>query len=164
VPAEAAGGGGELEIVFRASPAVHDGRFANVGWLQELPDAVSKMTWGNAALVSPKTAERLKLANEDGAKLTVGDASAELPAWIGPGQAEDTVVVHLGYGRTAAGRVGNGVGTNVYPLRRRGALGFASGARLEPTSRRHLVAQTQDHGTMEGRPIVREATLAEWRK
>ncbi len=161
IPAAASSG---LEISFRPSPAVHDGRFANVGWLQELPDAVSKITWGNAALLSPKTAERLKLGNEDGAKLTLGGASVELPVWIVPGQADETVVVTLGYGRRAAGRIGDGVGADVYPLRTRAALGFASGATLAASGKDHRIAQTQDHGTMEGRPIVREATIEEWRK
>jgi molybdopterin-containing oxidoreductase family iron-sulfur binding subunit len=153
-----------LEVVFRPSPAVHDGRYANVGWLQELPDAVTKLTWGNAALLAPKTAERLKLGNEDGAKLKVGSAEVELPVWIVPGQAEETVVVHLGYGRRTAGRVGTGVGADVYPLRTSAASGFAAGATLAASGRRHRLAQTQDHGTMEGRPIVREAALEEWRK
>jgi Fe-S-cluster-containing dehydrogenase component len=153
-----------LELVFRPSPAVHDGRFANIGWLQELPDAVTKITWGNAALISPKTAERLGLGNEDGVRLKSGNATVELPVWIVPGQAEDTVVVHLGYGRRAAGRIGTGVGADVYPLRTRAALGFASGAALERSGERYRIAQTQDHGTMEGRPVVREASLEEWRR
>jgi molybdopterin-containing oxidoreductase family iron-sulfur binding subunit len=153
-----------LEVVFRPSPAVHDGRFANVGWLQELPDAISKLTWGNAALVSPRTAERLRLGNEDGARLTVGGKGVDLPVWIVPGQADETVVVHLGYGRRLAGRVGSGVGSDVYPLRTSAALGFAGGATLEATGTKIRVAQTQDHGAMEGRPIVREATLEEWRR
>jgi molybdopterin-containing oxidoreductase family iron-sulfur binding subunit len=155
-----------LELVLRPSPAIHDGRFANVGWLQELPDAVSKMTWGNVAMLSPATASRLHLDNEDGVKLSLaGDGTTvTLPAWIVPGQADETVVVHLGYGRRAAGRIGTGVGTDIYPLRRSDAPGFVAGARLEPTGASIPVAQTQDHGTMEGRPIVREATLAEWRR
>ncbi|HEV7670652.1 MAG TPA: TAT-variant-translocated molybdopterin oxidoreductase [Thermoanaerobaculia bacterium] len=153
-----------IELSFRPSPAVHDGRFANVGWLQELPDAVTKITWGNAALLAPKTAERLKLANEDGVRLTLGGAKVELPVWIVPGQAEETVVVHLGYGRRISGRVGTGVGANVYPLRTVAALGFVAGVKVEPSGQDHRIAQTQDHGTMEGRPIVREATLEEWRR
>ncbi|MEO6193097.1 MAG: TAT-variant-translocated molybdopterin oxidoreductase, partial [Thermoanaerobaculia bacterium] len=152
-----------LELVFRASPAVHDGRFANVGWLQELPDAVTKITWGNAALLSPRTAKDLRLENEDGVRLKLGNAEVELPAWIVPGQAEGTVVVHLGYGRRAAGRAGTGVGADVYPLRTSAAPGFVGGARLEPSGHRHRIAQTQDHGTMEGRPVVREASLGKWR-
>ncbi len=152
-----------MEVVFRASPALHDGRFANIGWLQELPDAVTKITWGNAALLAPKTAERLGLTNEDGVRLKVGNAEVELPVWIVPGQAEDTVVVHLGYGRRAAGRVGTGVGTDVYPLRTSAAPGFVGGATLAASGERHRIAQTQDHGTMEGRPVVREASLAKWR-
>jgi MoCo/4Fe-4S cofactor protein with predicted Tat translocation signal len=154
---------GKLELVFRASPAVYDGRFANVGWLQELPDATTKLTWGNAALLAPATAARLGVGNEEIVLLRAGGAEVELPAWIVPGQAEETVVVHLGYGRRAAGRVGNGVGVDVYPLRTSAGLGFAAGARLEPTGERRALAQTQDHGSMEGRDLVREATVTEWR-
>jgi molybdopterin-containing oxidoreductase family iron-sulfur binding subunit len=164
--AAAAADSGGLELVFRPSPAVWDGRFANVGWLQELPDAISKQTWGNAALVAPETAAGLGLGNEDGVRLRLAgsDAAVELPVWIVPGQAAGTVVVHLGYGRRAAGRIGTGVGADAYPLRRSGGLGFAAGAALEPSGQSFRVAQTQDHGTMAGRPIVREATLAEWRR
>src|SRR5207253_5645474 len=90
-------------------------------------------------------------------------AAVELPVWIVPGQAEGTVVVHLGYGRRAAGRAGTGVGADVYPLRTSAAPGFAGGARLESSGNRHRIAQTQDHGTMEGRPVVREHSLGEWR-
>ncbi|MFL6232470.1 MAG: 4Fe-4S dicluster domain-containing protein, partial [Thermoanaerobaculia bacterium] len=163
-----------LELVLRPSPALHDGRFANTGWLQELPDAITKMTWGNAALLAPKTAKSLHVENEDGVRVKVGNAEVELPVWIVPGQAEGTVVVHLGYGRRAAGRAGTGVGTDVYPLRTSAASGFVSGASLTPSGKRHRIAQTQDHGTMAvrhaddpaddpDRPIVREASLAEWR-
>jgi MoCo/4Fe-4S cofactor protein with predicted Tat translocation signal len=156
-----------LELVLRPSPALHDGRFANTGWLQELPDAITKMTWGNAALLAPKTAKSLHVENEDGVRVKVpimgSTAEAELPVWIVPGQAENTVVVHLGYGRRAAGRAGTGVGTDVYPLRTSAASGFVSGASLTPSGKRHRIAQTQDHGTMEGRPIVREADLGKWR-
>jgi len=153
-----------VELVFRASPAVHDGRFANIGWLQELPDAVTKITWGNAALISPNTAKKLRLENEDGVRVKAGNAEVELPAWIVPGQADDTVIVHLGYGRRAAGRVGTGVGTDVYPLRTSAAPGFVGGVELAASQQRHRIAQTQDHGTMEGRPVVREASLEEWRR
>jgi molybdopterin-containing oxidoreductase family iron-sulfur binding subunit len=163
-PGAPAAGGSGLELVLRASPAVHDGRFANIGWLQELPDAITKMTWGNGVLLAPKTAARLGLENEDAVKLSVGEAAVELPVWIVPGQAEETVVVHYGYGRTSAGRVGSGVGANLYPFRRSAQMGHVPGATLAKTGRTILVAQTQDHGTMEGRPIVREASLTEWRK
>jgi molybdopterin-containing oxidoreductase family iron-sulfur binding subunit len=155
---------GPLELVFRPSPAVFDGRFANVGWLQELPDAATKMTWGNAALLAPATAARLGVGNEQVVRLRRGEAAVELPAWIVPGQAEETVVVHLGYGRRAAGRVGSGVGVDVYPLRTSAGLGFAAGAALEPTGGRRPLAQTQDHGAMEGRDLVRESTFDAWRR
>jgi MoCo/4Fe-4S cofactor protein with predicted Tat translocation signal len=157
-----------LELVLRPSPAVFDGRYANVGWLQELPDPLTKLTWGNAALLAPGTAARLGLRNEEGALLRLAadteSAAVELPVWIVPGQAEGTVVVDLGYGRRAAGRIGTGVGVDVYPLRRSASPGFVVGATLERSGRRHRLAATQEHGRLEGRTILREATLAEWRR
>ena len=84
----APGSSGELEIVFLPSPSLHDGRFANDGWLQELPDPMTKLTWDNPALVSPKTAETLGLANEALVRLDYAGRSLELPVWILPGMAD----------------------------------------------------------------------------
>src|SRR5205823_7300815 len=97
-PAPATGGG--LELVFRPDPSLYDGRFANNGWLLELPKPFSKLTWDNAAQISPATAARLKLANEDLVELRYRGQSVRAPILIQPGQADDSITVHLGYGRT----------------------------------------------------------------
>ena len=106
-----------LEIVFLPSASVHDGRFANDGWLQELPDPLTKLTWDNPALVSPTTAATLGLANEDVVRVDVRRPLAELPVWILPGMADGVVAVTLGYGRSHAGRIGSGVGFDAYTVR-----------------------------------------------
>ncbi len=155
---------GSLEIVFHRSPAVFDGRFANNGWLQELPDAVTKVTWDNVAVMNPRTAREQGLRNEDVALLRYRDRAVELPVWVVPGHADGTVSVTLGYGRRSAGRIGNNVGVDLYAIRTAEAPGFDSGLRLEPTGRTQPLACTQDHGSMEGRAIVREATLSQYRE
>jgi molybdopterin-containing oxidoreductase family iron-sulfur binding subunit len=154
---------GGLEIVFVPSPSVHDGRFANDGWLQELPDPLTKLTWDNPALVSPKTAETLGLTNQDMVRLDYGGRSLELPVWILPGMADGVVTLTLGYGRRHAGRVGSGVGVDTYTVRASKAPGFDSGVTLTRLGRTFALSGTQNHGSMEGRPIVRESTLAELR-
>ncbi|MCB0165791.1 MAG: molybdopterin oxidoreductase, partial [Anaerolineae bacterium] len=102
-PAESSG----LEINFRPDPTVWDGRFANNGWLQELPKPISKLTWENVAAISPATAEELNLTNGDLVELRYRGRSVQAPIWVFPGQADGTVVTTLGYGRTLAGRVGS---------------------------------------------------------
>ena len=149
-----------LEIVFLPSPSVHDGRFANDGWLQELPDPLTKLTWDNPALVSPTTAESLGLANEDSVRLDYAGRSLEVPVWVLPGMADGVVALTVGYGRSHAGRVGSGVGVNAFTVRGSLAPGFDSGASLTRLGRTYPLSATQEHGSMEGRPIVRESTLA----
>jgi len=149
--------------VFVPSPWLHDGRFANDGWLQELPDPLTKLTWDNPALVSPKTAETLGLANEDVVRVDYAGRSLELPLWILPGMADGVVALTLGYGRQLAGRVGSGVGFDAFTVRGSKAPGFDSGVTLSKAGRRYSLSATQDHGSMEGRPLVRESTLAEHR-
>ncbi len=157
--------GDDLEIVFRCSPAVHDGRFANNGWLQELPDSMTKLTWDNAALISPATADALGLENEDLVTVASGGRELELPVWQVPGQADNTVTIDLGYGRDFTGRIasaanleGHSPGRNAYLLRTSEAPHLARGT-ISPTGGTYPLAQTQDHHSMEGRPIVREADL-----
>jgi molybdopterin-containing oxidoreductase family iron-sulfur binding subunit len=165
---EAAG----LELTFAPSPSVHDGRFANNGWLQELPNSLTKVTWDNPAIISPATARRLgfetlptlKSNHVDLARLELNGRSLEIPVWVQPGQADDTVTVFVGYGREGLGRVADGVGFDVYPLRTRAAAFIAAGASLQPTGRTYPIAATQEHGAMEGRPIVREGTIKEFRQ
>jgi len=149
-----------LEVTFHPDPHALDGRFANNGWMQELPDMMQKLTWGNAALVSPATAARLGLVDGDRVALE----SVELPVCVAPGQADDSVAVTLGQGRRRAGRVGDGVGADVYPLRRAGPFDAAFGVPLKKVGSRDELARTQHHALMEGRPLVREATLAHFEK
>ena len=149
--------------MFLPSPSLHDGRFANDGWLQELPDPLTKLTWDNPALVSPKTAETLGLASEDVIRLDYAGRSLELPVWILPGMADGVVALTLGYGRSHAGRIGSGVGFNAFSVRSSKAPGFDSGVSLTRLARTYPLSATQNHGSMEGRPIVRESTLTELR-
>jgi molybdopterin-containing oxidoreductase family iron-sulfur binding subunit len=154
---------GGLEVVFLPSPSLHDGRFANDGWMQELPDPLTKLTWDNPALVSPKTAGTLGVASEDLIRVEHGGRSLELPVWVQPGMADGVVALTLGYGRSRAGRIGNNVGFNTFTVRSAKAAGFDSGATVTKVGRRYSLSATQNHGSMEGRPLVRESTLAELR-
>jgi len=150
------------EVVFCASPYLHDGRFSNDGWLQELPDLITKLTWDNPAQISPATAQQLGIADEELVTVSVGGRSVTLPAWIVPGQAEGTVVLTLGYGRKELGRIASGVGADVSALRMSGAPDFASGGSIAKAGGSSIQAPTQEHGSMEGRPLVREASLKEY--
>jgi molybdopterin-containing oxidoreductase family iron-sulfur binding subunit len=134
----------QLELVFRASPSLHDGRFANNGWLMEMPDPLTKMTWGNAALLGPATIDALRLRIGDRVRLRTARGQVELPVYPMPGQPAGTVAVHLGYGRTSCGRVGDRVGADVYPLRTSDAL-HATLASITPSGERETLATTQDH-------------------
>jgi molybdopterin-containing oxidoreductase family iron-sulfur binding subunit len=163
-----------LEIVFRPDASVFDGRFANNGWLQELPRPLSKLTWDNAALVSPATAERLGVGYSIGSKGSTADAdmvelqfhgrTVRAPVWIMPGQADGTITVHLGYGRTRAGRVGTGVGFDAYAIRPSDALWFGSDVQIRKTGERYALATTQMHHNMQGRDLVRAGTLDQYRE
>lgn len=152
-----------LELIFRPDPSVWDGRYNNNAWLQELPKPFSKITWDNVALVSPALAARLELANSDVVVLRVGEAEVLAPVWIMPGQADDCIAVHLGYGRTETGRVGSGAGFNAYPLRTSDAFWVARGLEMAKTGRDYVLASTQDQYTLLGRDLVRAATLQQFR-
>jgi len=166
-----------LEIIFRPDPTIFDGRFANNGWLQELPKPLTKLTWDNAVLVSPATAKRLGIAPEIGTtggehgrifadvvELNYAGRKIRAPAWIAPGHADGAATVCFGYGRTRAGRVGNGAGFNAYTLRTADAPWHGAGLVLQKTGARHTLACTQYHHNMEGRDLVRAAALEEYRK
>ena len=158
-----AGSTNGLELVFLASPALHDGRFANDGWLQELPDPLTKLTWDNPALVSPKTADALGVTSEDVIRLDYAKRTLELPVWVQPGMADNVVALTLGYGRQRAGRIGSGIGFDTFTLRSSRAPGFDRGVTITRVGRKYPLSATQNHGSMEGRPLVRESTLAELR-
>jgi len=153
-----------LEVVFQPDPSIYDGRFANNGWLQELPKPLTKLTWDNAALISPATAERLRLVSGDFVDVVHGDRTLRIPVWIAPGHAADSLTLHLGYGRTRAGRVGNRTGFDVNVLRTSGSPFILSGARVTKTGGRYTLACTQDHWSLEGRNLVRVATKQQFEK
>ncbi|MCX6550085.1 MAG: TAT-variant-translocated molybdopterin oxidoreductase [Acidobacteria bacterium] len=153
-----------LECVLRADPTVHDGRFANLGWLQELPKPFTKLTWDNTVQFGPATAARLGIKNEDVVEVRVRGRRLQGPAWIVPGQADDTVTVHLGYGRTRAGRVGNGVGFDAYAVRTSDGLWWMDGAAVRNSGVSTPLASTQLHHDMDGRAIIRTGTLDQYVK
>ena len=153
-----------IEIVFKADPSVLDGRYANNGWLQELPKPLTKLTWDNAALMSPATAARLNVSNNKLVTLKLDGRSVDAPVWITPGHADNSVTVYLGYGRTRGGVVAKNHGFNAYTLRTTDVPYFAAGLDVRPTGGHITLASTQIHHSIEGREIVRGATLAEYRK
>jgi MoCo/4Fe-4S cofactor protein with predicted Tat translocation signal len=157
--------GGNLEVIFRPDPTIYDGRFANNGWLQELPKPITKLTWDNAALISPTTAHRLNVDNGDMLRLTYQGHSLRAPVWIQPGHANESVTLHLGYGRTKAGVSGTGTGFNPYGLRTAQALWHDTGLQAEKISGSYVFASTQmDHILDTRRHILQRGTLAEYLK
>ncbi len=155
---------GSLEIVFRPDPTIYDGRFSTNAWLQELPKPITKLAWDNALLLSPQTAGRLGVTSKEVVRLTYRGRSIEVPVWILPGHAEDSATLHLGYGRTRAGKFGSKAGFNAYALRTADALDGAPGLEIAKTGRTHALVTTQHHQTMEGRALVRAGTLEEYEK
>jgi MoCo/4Fe-4S cofactor protein with predicted Tat translocation signal len=153
-----------LEIIFQPDPAIWDGRFANNGWLQELPKPLTKLTWDSVAMLSPKTAQRLGIKSEDAVELKYQGRTIVAPAWVMPGQADDSVTVFLGYGRTRAGRVGTGAGFDAGWIRPYATPWIGAGLEIRKTGARWALAATQTHSSMEGRDLVRVATLDEYRK
>jgi molybdopterin-containing oxidoreductase family iron-sulfur binding subunit len=153
-----------LTILFRPDPTIWDGAYSNNGWMQELAKPLTKLTWDNAALIAPATAEKLGVRNGDVVSLSIGGRTVAAPVWVMPGQAASCVTAHLGYGRLRAGRVGSGVGFNAYALRTSAAPWSAPGLEVGKTLRRTLLATTQDHWAMEGRDIVRATTAEAYAK
>jgi molybdopterin-containing oxidoreductase family iron-sulfur binding subunit len=158
-----------LEVNFRRDPSIYDGRFANNGWLQELPKPMTKLTWDNALLVGPKMAQREGLETKDVVTLELNGRKADLPVWIQAGHPDRSVTIFLGYGRKRAGRAGTGSGFDVYPLRTTAAPWIATGGKLTKTGRIYQLASTQGYQSMETpdgnhRPLVRETTLEEYHK
>jgi molybdopterin-containing oxidoreductase family iron-sulfur binding subunit len=167
----------QIEFIFRPDPNVYDGRFANNGWLQELPKPVTKLTWDNALLVSPKLAQKLDLAHKIASRggehgqvrstvvdIALNGSKVTAAAWTLPGQAENSVVLPLGYGRTLAGFTGSNKGFNAYAVRTSNALWVASDGKITPTGDDYPLACTQYHFNMEGRQILSTGTLAEYQK
>jgi MoCo/4Fe-4S cofactor protein with predicted Tat translocation signal len=178
---------GAFELVFRTDPSIYDGRFANNGWLQELPKPLTKVTWDNVAVISPNSAQQLVGSNlnrggEKGREHHVAmvdlvdqqNRTVRAPLWIMPGQPDGVITVHLGYGRRLAGRVGSSasdqpVGFDAYKIRTSYAPWFVSGIQARPAPEEYLLATTQLHFNLEDpnfsreeRDIVRSQSLEEF--
>ncbi len=175
------GASGSIEISIRPDPSVHDGRFTNNGWLQELPNPLTKITWDNVALISPNTARKLGLNQSNDPEeisggerptsfisskgnnmyadlVTVtyqgGEIAKGVPVWLSPGQPDDAVTIFMGYGRTRAGQIGTSLGYNAFDVQRSDAMNSGYGE-LKPTGEKTTIASTQIHFNMEGRDILR---------
>jgi molybdopterin-containing oxidoreductase family iron-sulfur binding subunit len=167
-PPSAAG----LELAFRPDPCLHDGTYSNNGWMQELPRPLTKLTWDNAVLMSPRQAEALGVrvptqthlgSVADVVEVEAGGRKLRGPAWVMPGHPEGSFTVYLGYGRTRAGRVGNQIGFDAGALRTAAGLWATSGVQVRKTGDTATLACTQDHWRMEGRNPVRAVTVEELR-
>jgi molybdopterin-containing oxidoreductase family iron-sulfur binding subunit len=160
-----------LELNLLRSPTLRDGDFANVSWLLELPEPITKLTWDNAALMSPSTATKLGIpaamsGNDDEyplVELTRAGRSVRAPVLCLPSHADDSVTLWLGYGREGAEQLARGVGVNAHLLRTQGAEHFASDLQVHALTERYPLAITQPHRDMHGRPIALTTTLAEYR-
>jgi molybdopterin-containing oxidoreductase family iron-sulfur binding subunit len=181
--------GGGIELVVLPDPYIHDGRYANVGWLQELPKPVTNLTWDNAAHMSPETAKRLGVGQPqkalgivpftgwaDTVKVSAQGYEVELPVYVHMGMADDTVLVHMGYGRTQAGQIGtkgdpadHGGGFDVNPFRTSLAPCIVPNAQVAKSRLgAYPLANTQYHNMLDvtvvdsDRHLIREATVAEF--
>ncbi|MGA3180189.1 MAG: TAT-variant-translocated molybdopterin oxidoreductase [Verrucomicrobiota bacterium] len=166
----------KLEVVFHRDSKMDDGRHNNNGWLQELPDPVTKLTWDNAILVSPKTAREMGLAPREQkqdqtqrfydqvVEIQLGPRTVRGAIWVQPGMADYTVGLALGYGRERTGRIGRNAGYNAGKIRTSEGMNYASGATLKKTGETFQLSTTQSHWNMEGRAPVREGNLEDFRK
>jgi molybdopterin-containing oxidoreductase family iron-sulfur binding subunit len=181
---------GAIEVVFRADPSIYDGRYSNIGWLQELPKPIVNNCWDNAVIMSGPTKMKLGLEEGDGIEITLNGNKVRGPVLSVPGHPDDAFTLHLGYGRENAGRVGSGMGFNAYLLRTSDAPLFTSGAQIKKAGDSWEIAVTKSHysddrgaralagsaqtgnmssHSLEGdeavtRGIVRSATLEEFRQ
>jgi MoCo/4Fe-4S cofactor protein with predicted Tat translocation signal len=166
-----------MQVIFRCDPTIVDGRFANNGWLQELPKPLTKLTWDNAVLMSPATAAKLGIAYQvsstggergavhaDVVELSYAGRRLRAPAWILPGHADGCVTIDLGYGRSRAGKVGNDVGFNAFKLLTSTGGLQGAGLAVQKTGASYPLACTQFHHLMEGRHLLRAGTIGEYRK
>ena len=166
----------KLEIQFRPDPSLYDGRQANNGWLQELPKPVTNLTWDNAAMISPRTADELKFTQNfswtggergstetDIAEITVAGRTLKVAVHVQPGMADNVVVLHLGFGRERAGKVGDGRGFNTYKLRGTDAVWNAAVPEMRRTGDRYTLAVAGAHAAMESRRPVRHASIEQYK-
>jgi len=148
--------GSGFELVYLLSAQIFDGRFSNNPWLQELPDAMTKLTWDNALLISPKTAQKLGVKTEDMLLVQTEQGKMELPVWVQPGQADDSLAIALGFGSKKQGLVAAQFGFDVYKLRSSKNLWCEPSVKVSKSSKTYVLASTQDHHYTEDRPMVIE--------
>jgi MoCo/4Fe-4S cofactor protein with predicted Tat translocation signal len=158
-----------IEINFRRDPSIYDGRFANNGWLQELPKPMTKMTWDNPVLISPAMAQRLGLQSKDVVELELNGKKVEAAVWIQAGHPDNSITAFLGYGRRRAGRAGTGAGFDMYQIRPSATPSFTNGVNIRKTGGTCLLASTQGYQSIETpngaeRPLVQAATLEEYHR
>ena len=161
----------EIELVLRPDPKLVDGRYANNGWLMELPDPMTKITWDNVALLSPQTARDIGIPDSrDFGQVEVpvlsietNDGTIELPAWVLPGLADNSITTYAGYGREI-GKVAAGVGVNTFAVRNSESPLVHRSVSVSTTGQGYEIASTQDHHSMEGRPLVMEGSMDEYRE
>jgi len=158
-----------IELNIRRDPTIYDGQFSNNGWLQELPKPLNKLAWDNVVLLGPKMAERLQIVSKDILELELNGKKLQGAAWIQAGHPDNSVTITLGYGRKRAGRVGTGMGFNAYELRTTANPWIASGVQIRKTGGWYELASVQGMQSMETpngdtRPLVREASLEEYKK
>jgi molybdopterin-containing oxidoreductase family iron-sulfur binding subunit len=165
VPAQVPGDVNGVDIVFRPDASLFDGRFNNNGWMQELPHPLTKLTWDNAILMSPKTAAMWHVTDEDLVDLSYGGRTIRGPVLRVLGHPDQTVTVHLGYGRASTGKVGEGVGFNAYQIQTAESPYYGTGVSVTKLGQSYLLARTEDHHLIEQsdrahkRFLVRQAPL-----
>ncbi len=174
IGAEAKASATGIEVAFYPSSSAWDGRFANNGWMQEVPDPITKLTWGNAAMISPATARDQKLEDGDMIAISRGSYKLEAAVMVQPGHTDNAVSIALGYGRARCGRVGKEVGFNANLIRTSDAYWFGDGFQIASTGSKFKHATTQEHGIpgdgnrnaehMNDRPLYREASIEEYKK
>ena len=161
-----AAGDGKFELELYQNVAIRDGKRANNPWLQEMPEPVSKVTWDNFAAMSPTDMKKLGYAQGDIVTVDAHGYSVALPILLQPGQAQGTISVAVGYGRTQGGPVANGVGKNAFPFQTflNGTFQGTATASLTKTGDVIVFAQTQTHHSIEGRSVIRDTTFTEYKK
>jgi molybdopterin-containing oxidoreductase family iron-sulfur binding subunit len=161
----------QIELTVKPGATLFDGRFTNNGWLMELPDPITKITWDAVALMSPITAESLGISSRkfgdymyDLVSIDSNGRTVEMPAWVLPGHADNAVTITTGFGRVGIGRVADGVGFNAWQVVSSDTPLYNRTISVSKTGQRYEIATTQDHHSMEGRPFVREASVAGYRE
>jgi MoCo/4Fe-4S cofactor protein with predicted Tat translocation signal len=169
----AAGAAKGLELTLYEKVAMGNGRYANVPWLQEMPDPISKVVWDNYLCVSPKFAKENGLVMDvvahttDMVTVTAGKVSIDVPVYVQPGQGDTSVALALGYGRNKSGKAGDGVGQNAYPFvttAGESTTYHISGVTITKLSKKYEIAMTQTHFSFEGRDAIQETSLKEYQK